>query len=79
MDLQTLAKNLISWSWGDLSVFPLVAMASGLTAGIKKSAAGNKNVRRASRALGDARSNICTLTEMSNKLLGRVDNLQQPF
>lgn len=26
----TLAKNLISCSWGDLSVFPLAAMASGL-------------------------------------------------
>lgn len=31
LDLQTLAKNLISWSWGDLSVFPLVAIASVLT------------------------------------------------
>ena len=31
LNFQTLAKNLISWSWGDLSVFPLVAIASVLT------------------------------------------------
>lgn len=27
----TLAKNLISWSWGDFSVFPLLTMASTKT------------------------------------------------
>lgn len=61
---------MISWSWGDLSVFPLVAMASGLTA------------RQWTELQVQVRPGVTWdqehyFTEMSDEFLRGVDNLQQ--